>query len=121
MAQYSFPPAARVQTDSDFDRIYRRGFRVWVYPLGAQVLPRESGRSRLGLSVSKRVGGSVVRNSWKRAIREAFRLNRRRLNVPCDLVIMVNWDAPEDAVDEVEDAFCGIIEKVNEKCGGSDE
>jgi ribonuclease P protein component len=121
MSRYSFPPAARVQNKRDFDRIYRRGFRVWVYPLGAQVLPRQSGRSRLGLSVSKKVGGSVVRNRWKRSIREAFRLNRHRLDVPCDMVVMVNWDAPEEAVEEVEDAFCEMVGRINDRCGRGKE
>ena len=115
MADYSFPAAARLQGKKDYDRVYRRGSRLWIHPLGVQVLPKDGGRSRLGLSVSKKVGGSVARNRWKRAIREAFRLQRHRLKVPCDLVVMVNWDAAQGEVEDVEAAFEGIIGELNER------
>jgi len=44
------------------------------------------GVTRLGLSVSKKVGNAVVRNRWKRAIREAFRNQRSELPTGLDLV-----------------------------------
>lgn len=50
------------------------------------------GHPRLGLTVSRRVGGSVTRNHWKRALREAFRLSQRDLP-PCDLVCIPHRDA----------------------------
>ena len=46
------------------------------------------GRPRLGLSVSKKVGPSVVRNRWKRLIREAFRISQRGLPDGVDLIVI---------------------------------
>lgn len=44
--------------------------------------------SRLGLSVSRKVGNAVVRNWWKRRIRESFRLGQHTLPIGIDLVVI---------------------------------
>ena len=118
--RYKFPKQARLRRSEQFRRVYRRGQRHSVGPLFARLLLRQDvadaerngKRSRLGLSIGKRVGGAVVRNRWKRAIREAFRLHRHRLPVPCDLVIGVRWEARDSEVEKVEEAFLQLVELV---------
>lgn len=48
---------------------------------------------RLGLSVSRKVGKAVVRNRWKRLIREAFRLSRSQLPAGVDLIVIPRREA----------------------------
>ena len=43
---------------------------------------------RLGISASRRIGGAVVRNRWKRLLREAFRLTRPQLPEGIDLIVI---------------------------------
>ncbi len=52
------------------------------------------GRPRLGLSVSRKVGGAVRRNRWKRLIREAFRLSRPQLPLGIDLIVIPRASEP---------------------------
>ena len=120
--RFAFPRQLRVLRERDFRRILRRGRRVRCFPLRVYVLPRGQGASRLGLAVSRKAGGAVVRNRWKRAIREAFRLNRHRLRVPHDFVVSVDWQSTPDDVRAAARALCGIIDELNaaEAQGGDD-
>lgn len=65
--------------------------------LGAKPLRRdmvEPRRSRLGITVSRKVGNAVMRNYIKRSVREWFRMSRN-LQEPGDLVVIVRRDASQ--------------------------
>lgn len=69
----SFPKECRILHRSEFLRIQGQGHRIHGARLIFQFLPGRTPRSRLGLTVSKKVGNAVVRNRIKRWLREAFR------------------------------------------------
>ena len=78
----------RIRHSGDFRRAYER--RCSSADRQIVVFGHSNGldHPRLGLSVSRRVGGAVLRNRWKRLIREAFRLSRDRLPVGIDLIVL---------------------------------
>jgi len=82
-----FPNSRRVRKPADFDRAYAAKVYAADDVLVINAAPNGLEISRLGLSVSRKVGNAVVRNHWKRRIREAFRLNRATLPVGIDLVV----------------------------------
>jgi ribonuclease P protein component len=110
---FAFPRQARLRREQEFKRVYQGGKRLQVAPLRFVALRRSDGQSRLGLSISRKVGDPVVRNRWKRAIREAFRLNRHLLREPFDLVVSVSGEAGPEEADGVESAFRRLIEELN--------
>lgn len=86
---FSFGREARVVSRADFDRVFGQGRKFVHRDLILWVVGRTTGASegaRLGLSVSRKVGGAVRRNRLKRLLREAFRLGRPRLSKGRDLV-----------------------------------
>ena len=87
MGEQGFSASDRIRKQADFDRIY--GVRVYAADdvLVVNGGTNDVGRPRLGLSVSRRVGNAVVRNAWKRRIREAFRLCRQQLPANLDLIV----------------------------------
>ncbi len=101
-----FPRRARIRRKEEFTEVYRRGSRVNVFPLRVCYLQRPGAAgSRLGLAIGKKTGNAVLRNRWKRAVREAFRKHRRRLPAPCDMIISISWKAGKEDITRVETAF----------------
>jgi len=78
--------AERVRLRRDFDQVHRRGTKVPGRFFLVIARRREVGPARLGMAVSRKLGGSVVRNRAKRLIRELFRRNKPRQ--PVDLVVI---------------------------------
>ncbi|MHC4789563.1 MAG: ribonuclease P protein component [Planctomycetota bacterium] len=113
MRRFCFPRRARILRKRDFQHVYRTGRRLGAFPLRLCALRRREGKSRLGLAVSRKVGGAVLRNRWKRAIREAFRLNRHRLLSAYDMVVSVDWEASGEDVSRVAACFDQMIDTLN--------
>ena len=82
-----FAKSMRLRSQSDYDRVYESEYYAADQTLVVKAVFNRSGATRLGLSINRRVGGAVVRNDWKRKIREAFRLQRLQLPAGLDLVV----------------------------------
>jgi len=84
---HAYRPADRVRRQADFDRVYQARFYAADQTLVVQGCANGSARTRLGLSISRRVGNAVLRNRWKRIIREVFRRHRAEWPSGLDLVV----------------------------------
>ena len=62
-------------------------------------------KNRLGISVSKKVGNSVVRHRIARLLRESFRLNDEKFHSGWDIVVVARTSAKGKSYREIESAF----------------
>lgn len=86
--KHEFPRARRLTQTRDFDRVFALKQRAGDAHLLIFAAPNPVQSTRIGLSVSRKHGNSVVRHRLKRLLREAYRLVQHELSEGVDLVLI---------------------------------
>jgi len=68
--------------------------------------------NRIGISVSKKVGNSVVRHRVTRLIRESYRINENLIDVGYDIIVIARASAKGTLFKDIEKAFISLIKKI---------
>jgi ribonuclease P protein component len=102
-------------TDSpDFERVYRQGVAYRGKLFSVHAFPNEFGTPRLGLSVSRRVGNAVVRNTVRRRLREVFYSALPEIPSNLDLVVSARPAAAEATFQELSEEFVRSLGKLGD-------
>lgn len=99
MSDLRFPKTRRVVKGDDFTRAMRRGGCAADGTLVVFALARlgvHNTPTRLGVTIPKKTGNAVVRNQWKRLIRESFRTQQSSIPAGFDIVVRPKKDAVLD-------------------------
>ena len=89
----------------EFQTVYESGVSFANRYLVMYVLPNELSDNRIGISVSKKVGNSVVRHRVKRIIRESYRLTCDNVKNGLDIVVIARKEAKEKSYQELEQSM----------------
>ena len=94
-----------LKKNQDFKTVYGHGKSCANRYLVMYVLGNDSSGNRLGISVSKKVGNSVVRHRLTRLIRESYRLNESHFSKGFDIVVIARVSAKNATYRDIEQAL----------------
>ena len=109
-----------LKKNDDFKAVYKKGRSAAGRYLVIYVKKNELGINRLGISVSKKVGNSVVRHRIKRLVKEAYRLNEEyfvEMHRGCDIVFIARTGAKDCAYHTIESAIRALAARDELKKG----
>ncbi len=107
-----------LKKNSDFQKVYSAGRSYANRYLVMFILENGTGCNRIGISVSRKVGNSVVRHRLKRLIKEVYRIHEGMFHCGYDIIVIARVTAKEISYRETESALLHlgrlhcIIEKV---------
>ena len=107
-----FPKQHRLRRRSEFLQLGLRGHKIHSRFFTVIFGPGKHPWSRIGLTVSRRVGSAVTRNRVKRLCREGFRRHRGRLRVPLDINLIAKPSAAAMSAVEAFDCLAAIFERL---------
>ena len=98
-----------LKKNDDFRLVYRSGKSCANRYLVMYAKPNDLGTSRIGISVSKKVGNSVVRHRIKRLVKESYRLHETEFEGGSDIVVVARRSADGASYQMIEKALLSLM------------
>jgi len=98
-----------LKKNKDFKEIYSAGVSYANKNLVMYIRKNGTDENRLGISVSKKIGNSVVRHRITRLIRESYRLNEENVLRGLDIVVVARIGAREKSYFEIESSLLHLM------------
>jgi ribonuclease P protein component len=105
----------RLSDSPDFERVYRQGAAYRGKLFSVHAFPNGFGTPRLGLSVSRRVGNAVTRNTVRRRLREVYYSALPEIPGDLDLVVSARPAAAEATFGELREEYIRSLRKLGER------
>lgn len=107
----TFIKEEKIRKNAEFRAVYRRGKSFSNNLLVLYVFRNNKGTNRIGISVSKKVGKSVIRSRVKRLISESYRLNKAYIKISYDFVVIARNPANDKSYEEINKALKNLFKK----------
>jgi ribonuclease P protein component len=108
----SFEKSYRIRKRQDFLKVYEKGKPYFFRFVVVYVLKNDLDISRLGVTIPKKVGSSVMRNRIKRILKESFRRVKNSFSDNFDIVVNAKKEAVKLNYDEAKEIFASLSERI---------
>jgi ribonuclease P protein component len=105
----------RLTDSAEFDRVYKQGVAFRGRLFSVHAFPNDLDTPRLGLSVSRKVGNAVTRNTVRRRLKEVFASAITEVPGSLDLVVSARPSAAGASFEELSDEFGRALRRIAEK------
>ena len=99
----------RLRSNMEFKKVYKYGKNYWNRNLILYVMKNDLGYTRVGYSITKKIGNSVVRNRIRRQMKEIYRLKFDLIENNYDLIFIPKKNVVEISYDKLESAMVHIM------------
>jgi ribonuclease P protein component len=106
--RYGLPRSRRLLRPAEYRRVYAAKQVFIDRELIVHAAPNGGRPTRLGMAISRRIGGAVRRNRIKRLMREAFRLNQHRFADGLDMVLVPRRGA-QLTLESISASLCKLL------------
>jgi len=103
----------RLRSNMEFKKVYSGGKSYWNRNLVLYVKKNNVGDTRIGYSITKKIGNAVVRNKIRRRMKEIYRLNFNGVKNNYDLILIPKKNIVDISYKELESAMLHILKIAN--------
>ncbi len=109
----------RLRKNMEFRKVYSHGKNYWNRNLTLYVKKNNIDETRVGYTITKKIGNSVVRNKLRRRMKEIYRLNFHRIETGYDLVFVPKRNIVNLSYEKLDSSMihimrkAGVLKKVN--------
>lgn len=106
--------SSSLKKNYEFKNVYNHGVSYANRYLVMYVMNNQTDKNRIGISVSKKVGNSVIRHHLTRLVRESYRLHEELFNSGLDIVVVARVNAKDASYHDIEEALLhlGSLHKI---------
>ncbi|HHV38366.1 MAG TPA: ribonuclease P protein component [Tepidimicrobium sp.] len=99
----------RLRSNKDFKTVYRKGKSYWNRNIGIYIMENNLENSRIGFSITKKFGNSVIRNRTRRRISEICRQNFDNIKKGYDIIIIPRKNVVDISYRQLKSAIFHIF------------
>ena len=100
-----------LRKNNQFRYVYNRGKSIANKHLVMYLMPNDKSYNQLGLSVSKKVGNSVIRSRVTRLIREAYRIKEDKIKTGYDIIFIARASCADAGFHDIAPSVMHLIKK----------